>query len=160
MKDRRAFLAGTAAAGLGAAASARAVAGDGGAGHFIYAHGLVWGPNLPEPWNQLRLDVYLAVGPDGVGTGRIGDPLHAWAGAHLRVHEALHQGHRHEFRGEVTTTATAAFVGQPVTVVAFTQGEATVLNLGFGGQVFPGLGRITNLRANATRISGSGALFP
>lgn len=72
MKDRRTFLAGTAAAALGAAASAGAVEVDGDAGHFIYAHGLAGGPASPEPWNRLRLDVYRAVGPEGAGTGRIG----------------------------------------------------------------------------------------
>ncbi|MBX3635332.1 MAG: hypothetical protein KF683_08110, partial [Rubrivivax sp.] len=129
--------------------------GDRNASHFIYAHGLVWNPDLPEPWNRLRLDTYLAVGPEGRGTGKMGDHLQAWANAHLRVHETVREGNRYEFRGEVTAAATAAFVGQPVVVMAVTQGDGTLLNLEFGGQVFPGLGRITNVRA-----CGCGILTP
>ena len=153
MNDRRSILVGAAA--LLAALPDTAKAGPDELG-YIYAEGVAWNKSLPGLLGQLRLNVYLAVRPDGTGGGLLSDPLHPQINSHVSVLRVLQKGNVYEFHAQIEESNDPGLVGQLLVIPAIVHGEGTMLNLRLGNNVFPGLGRITNVRANVAGLSGTG----
>jgi hypothetical protein len=162
MNDRRSFVIGVGGAILGTAAFSNTAAGA--ADEGTYAVGLVWSPDLGGPFGRLRLNVYLAVGEAGAGTGYLSDPVHPNVNSHLDVQRTVGDGPLTEFHGEISRSTTPAFVGQPFVIRAAINADGgTVLALVVGSEVFSGLGRvfrITNIRGNASAIGTSVSFLP
>ena len=139
---------------LAAATLTSASAAEGGSLDFIYTSGVVWNPALPGLTGKLRLNVYAAILSNGKGTGTMSDALHPEFASHIRFIQMDRSGNKYEFRGEISDSNTGALVGERLDIVALVNGEATILNVRLLGAVFPGLGRFTNLRANANGSFG------
>ena len=154
MNDRRSFLVGASGALLGAAALPDTAKAGPDELAFIYVAGVVWNPTLPDLLGKLRLNVYLAVKPDGTGTGTVSDPVYTQINSHVRVLRTVQSGNTYEFHGQIEESNDPTLLGQPVVIPASAHGEATILNLLLGNNVFPGLGlrvfRVTNVRIDAT----------
>ena len=164
MKNRRGFVIGIGSALLGSAAAPKTVAAANNGTEPrgpLYATGLVWNSALTGISGELRLTVYLAINEDGTGTGTLSDPVHSNVNSHLTILRTLQRGSRIDFHGEISLSGVDELVGQPFIILAEMHGESTQLWLQLGEEVFAGLGRITNVRANTSALGGgAGAGVP
>jgi hypothetical protein len=69
----------------------------------------------------------------------------------LRV---LQKGNAYQFDAQIEASNDPGLVGQLLVIPAIELAEGTMLNLMLGNNVFPGLGRIKYIRANAS-VAGS-----
>jgi hypothetical protein len=110
----------------------------------VYSCGVVSGPDLTGPADQLLLNVCLSVGKDGTGVGTVGDAIHPSVNAHLAVQQFTQQGSVVHFAGVVSAANDPARVGRPFEVIgdeARTGGTHLVLLL--EGAEFTGSGLTT-----------------
>ena len=162
MSDRRSFVIGVGSALLGSASSSHAAAAVN-ADEGIYAVGLLWRADLAGPLGQLRLNVYLAVGENGIGTGVLNDAVDPNVNSHITILSTVGDERVTEFHGEIARSNTPALAGQPFVIrSAINADGGTVLVLEVGGAIFWGFGRvfrITNVRGNASQFAGSAGSF-
>ena len=115
----------------------------------LYGHGQVWNRDLPGIAGELKLAFDLRVNLEtGVGFGdrsRSGPSRLERAFQHrVRRADAPASAGRQQFmlKGVVTHSNGGFNVGEPVRILAQTQGDTTALAIGIGDQVFGGAGLV------------------
>jgi hypothetical protein len=114
----------------------------------LYGHGQVWNRDLPGIAGELKLAFDLRVNLEtGVGFGAAHDPVHPDWNVHFSIESAertrLRRGEQQFMLKGVVTHSNGGFnVGEPVRILAQTQGDTTALAIGIGDQVFGGAGLV------------------
>lgn len=140
--DRRNFLKASSAALVAASVPTGATASQENSQQVFYAHGMVWNPELPGVFNQLRLTFDIAVRLGGTGLGTFGDDVHPEFNSHFRISSTAKHGNLYTFEGEVTAARDEAMVGLPVTIVAEVEGTTTGVEITLGTHTFKGAGLV------------------
>lgn len=114
----------------------------------MYGHGQVWNRDLPGIAGQVKLAFDLRVNLEtGAGFGAAHDPVHPDWNLHFGITSVERnrvQGGETQFlmRGEVTQGNGAFTTGQPVRILAQTQGDTTALAIAIGDLAFGGAGLV------------------
>ena len=114
----------------------------------LYGHGLVWNLALPGVASELKLAFDLRVNLEtGAGFGTAQDPIFPEWNVHFSIDSAervrLRGGEtRFMLQGKVTQASSGFHVGQPVKILAQTQGDATAIAIAIGDQAFAGAGLV------------------
>jgi hypothetical protein len=114
----------------------------------LYGHGLVWNRSLPGVAAELKLAFDLRVNLEtGVGFGTAHDPLFPDWNVHFAIESAqrarLRRGETQFMLKGVVTQANGGFtVGQPVRILAQTQGDTTAIAIAIGEHSFGGAGLV------------------
>jgi len=114
----------------------------------LYGHGMVWNRALPGVIGELKLAFDLRVNLEtGAGFGTAQDPIFPEWNVHFSIDSAervrLRGGEtRFMLQGKVTQASGGFHVGQPVKILAQTQGDATAIAIAIGDQAFAGAGLV------------------
>ena len=114
----------------------------------LYGHGQVWNRELPGIAGQVKLAFDLRVNLEtGAGFGAAHDPVHPDWNLHFSITSVERnrlRGGETQFlmRGEVTQANGAFSAGQPVRILAQTQGDTTALAIAIGDLAFGGAGLV------------------
>jgi hypothetical protein len=114
----------------------------------LYGHGLVWNRDLPGTAGELKLSFDLRVNLEtGVGFGTAQDPLFPDWNVHFRIDSAertrVRRGEtRFLLKGAVTQGNGGFVVGQPVKLLAQTDGDSTAIAIAIGDLAFAGAGLV------------------
>jgi hypothetical protein len=114
----------------------------------LYGHGQVWNRDLPGIAGELKLAFDLRVNLEtGVGFGAAHDPVNPDWNVHFSIDSAQRtrlRGGETQFmlKGVVTQSNGGFNVGEPVRILAQTQGDTTALAIAIGDQAFGGAGLV------------------
>ena len=114
----------------------------------LYGHGQVWNRALPGIAAELKLSFDLRVNLEtGVGFGTAHDPLFPDWNVHFSIDSAtqtrLRRGEKQFMLSGAVTHANGGFaVGQPVRILAQTQGDTTAVAIAIGDYAFAGAGLV------------------
>ena len=114
----------------------------------LYGHGQVWNRELPGVAGELKLAFDLRVNLEtGTGFGAAHDPVFPEWNIHFSIDSAeqtrLRRGEsQFMMRGAVTHANGAFSVGQPVRILAQTQGDTTAIAIAIGDLTFGGAGLV------------------
>ena len=114
----------------------------------LYGHGQVWNRELPGLAGEVKLAFDLRVNlATGAGFGAAHDPVHPDWNLHFSIDSVernrLQKGEtQFLMRGTVTQANGAFSVGQPVRILAQTQGDTTALAIAIGDLAFGGAGLV------------------
>jgi hypothetical protein len=115
---------------------------------ILYGHGLVWNRALAGIAGELKLAFDLRVNLDtGLGFGTAHDPVNPDYNVHFSIDSAertrLRRGDlQFMLKGTVTAGNGGFPVGQPVRIIAQTQGDTTAIAIAIGDQAFAGAGLV------------------
>ncbi len=114
----------------------------------LYGHGLVWNRALAGAAGEVKLAFDLRVNLEtGAGFGTAHDPVFPEWNVHFSIDSAervrVRQGEtQFMLKGAVTQANGAFSAGQPVRILAQTQGDTTAIAIAIGDQVFAGAGLV------------------
>ena len=114
----------------------------------LYGHGQVWNRELPGLAGEVKLAFDLRVNlATGAGFGAAHDPVHPDWNLHFSIDSVernrIQKGEtQFLMRGTVTQANGAFSVGQPVRILAQTQGDTTALAIAIGDLAFGGAGLV------------------
>jgi hypothetical protein len=114
----------------------------------LYGHGMVWNRDLPGAAGELKLAFDLRVNMEtGVGFGTAQDAIFPDWNVHFSIDSVeqtrLRGGEKRFLLKGVVTHANGGFLaGQPVRILAQTQGDTTALAIAIGDLTFGGAGLV------------------
>jgi len=142
VSDRRDFLKVGGAALVGASVPSVAAGAPDQTQKVFYSHGMVWNPELPGIFRELRLSFDLAVRLGGTGLGTFRDDVHPEFNSHFKINSTARHGDVYTFEGEITAARGMFTDGMPVRIVAEVEGSVTGVTITLGTHTFKGAGLV------------------